>query len=84
MLGYLLADIICFEKRTVFRERTPGPNDLKIGHQGQVFTLSTFSHQPLHTASDTCLDHFESKNMSICHIVMSYLMTSRKHGIQIS
>ena len=43
----------------------------------------TFSCQTLHTALDRCLDHFESKKMSKCHIVTSYLMTSQKRGIQI-
>ena len=55
-----------------------GPNDLKIGHQGQVCTLCTFSYQTLHIALDRCVDHFGSKKMSKCHIVTSWLMTSRK------
>ena len=62
---------------------TLGPNDLKIGHLGQVCTLCTFCHQTLHTALDRCLDHFQSKKLSKYHIVTSYLMTSQKRGIQI-
>ena len=38
-----------------------GPNDLEIGHLGQVCTPCTFSYQTLHSALDRCLDHFQSK-----------------------
>ena len=62
---------------------TLGPNDLKIGHLGQVCTFYTFSYQTLYTALVRCLDHFQSKKMSKYHIVRSYLMTSQKRGIQI-
>ena len=51
---------------------TPGPNDLKIGHLGQVCTLCIFSYQTLHTALDKCLDHFQSKKnvkMSYCDVI---------------
>ena len=59
--------------KTQSKSCTPGPNDLKTVHPGQVCTLCTFSHQTLHTALDTCLD-----------IVTSYLMTSQKRGIKFS
>ena len=51
---------------------TLGPNDLKIGHLGQVCTLYTFSYQTLHTALVRCLDHFQSKKnvkISYCDVI---------------
>ena len=62
---------------------TLGPNDPKIDHLGQVCALCIFSYQTLHTALDKCLDDFQSKKNSKCHIVTSYLMTSQKRGIKV-
>ena len=60
---------------------TVGPNDLKIGHLGQVCTLCTFSYQTLHTDMSRCLDHFMSEKMSWNVILLRHIWWRHKNVV---